>query len=649
MESNSMRSRGAPPAWLARVDWGALGIWLLGFGLVAYLGLEGGGYDPLIHDRVGIAVWWVLLLGAVVGALPRRRLGVPALAALGLLAAFAAWTALSMAWTESVERTFADLALVAGYLGVFGLALFGRGSDNGRRLLAAVAAGIVFVSVLALLSRLHPAWFPGANQTAQFLAGNEERLSYPIDYWNGLAALLAIGAPLLLELASGARTLAVRALAAAALPVVGLTVYLTLSRGGIGAGLVALAVYIALSADRLPRLLSLGVAAAGTALLCLAVSARDSLQNALLNATAEAQGDQVLWLTAVVCLAVAAIQVGIAAGEGRRPSWTFVPSRRAQLFAAGAGAVVLVALLAFGAPGRAGDAWEEFKRADSPGKGSGRLFSASGQHRYTYWVSALDENATRPLTGTGAGTFELWWTRDRTTGDAVRDTHSLYMQTLGELGVVGLVLLCGFLLAVLLLGGRAAARAEGAERSLLAAALAGCVAFCVTAVVDWVWQIPVIAVAMLLLAAVLVAPGSASPRGAKPAIGLPLRVGAALASCAAIVAIAIPLSVETQLRRSEGDVRDGDLAGALAAARSARNAEPAAASPRLQEALVLERAGLLAPAAAAARAAADRGATDWRNWLVLARIEARRGNAGAAIHAYRRARSLNPESPLFER
>lgn len=647
-----MRWRAVPSGLLRRFDWGALATWGLGFGLVAYLGLEGGGYDALVHDRVGIAVWWIALAAVAVGALPRRRLPVSAWVALALLGGFAAWTAASLGWTENAGRTMADLARVLGYLGVLALAVLGRGSDDGRRLLTAVAAGIAFVSFVALLSRLHPAWFPEADQTARFLSGNRERLAYPLNYWNGLAALVAIGFPLALQVAATARSVAWRALAAAALPVLIVTAFLTLSRGGIATAAIVLAVYLALAPDRLPKLLSLLIGGAGGVVLCLAVAARDSLHDGLLDATAESQGDEVLLLTAVVCLAVAAIQVGLSAGlrEGRRPGWTVVP-RRHSLVAIGVAAfAVFVALAALDAPGRASDAWDEFKRGGSPGKGSGRLVSAAGQSRYTYWRSALDQNATRPLTGTGSGTFEYWWTRDREDGEAVRDTHSLYFQTLGELGIVGLALLLAFLGAILVWGARAALRAAPAERSLLAAALAGCLAFCLTATVDWMWQIPVLVVAPLLLASLLVAPGR-RPEGEAGAAALSLlpRVAFCLVALAAIVAIAIPLTSLGELRQSEEDVREGDLSGALAAARSARNAEPAAASPRLQEALVLEQIGALAPAAGAARAATERGETDWRTWLVLARIEAQRGDAAAAVAAYRRARSLNPESPLFDR
>ena len=59
----------------AQLDWSVVWPWLLGFGLVAYLGLGGGGYDPLVHDQVGIAAWWVLLATVAVGAIPRRGWG----------------------------------------------------------------------------------------------------------------------------------------------------------------------------------------------------------------------------------------------------------------------------------------------------------------------------------------------------------------------------------------------------------------------------------------------------------------------------------------------------------------------------------------------------------------------------------------------
>ncbi len=636
--------------YIRRVDWGAIATWVLGFGLVTYLGLEGGGYDPLVHDRVAIAIWWLLLAGVAVGALPRRRLPALAWAALALLAAFVLWTALSLIWTESAERTSADVARIAGYVGAFALALFCASSQSARRLVAGIAAGIALVALVALLSRLHPSWFPTAHETGQFLATGRERLSYPLNYWNGLAGLIAIGAPLLLHVATTARSIFVRALTAAVLPAIALAAFFTLSRGGIAATFVALAVFLALTPDRIPKLTTALFATVGAAVLVVAATHRDLLREGFLNNDiAQRQGDELLALTVVVCLFVGLAQAGLSATlfGSRRPSWTVVSRHRSMAVTAVAALVVLIAAVSFDAPGRASNGWDEFKRGEGPGTGPERFSSAAGQSRYQFWSAAVDQNASKPLTGTGSGTFEYWWTRNGDVPEVVHDTHSLYMQTLGELGIIGFLILAAFLAVVLVGGGRSVFL--GRRRSELAAALAGCVAFCLTAVADWMWQIPVIAVAFLMLSAVLVSFDEGDEHNGDAGLRPPMRIAGALVALAAIAAIAAPLASTDLLRQSEAEARAGDLPAALRDARSAQNAQPDAASPRLQEALVLEAQGDLAAAVVAARAATERESTNWRTWLILSRIEAELGDAPAAVRSYREARSLNPYSELFRR
>lgn len=640
--------RGWAQDFRERVDWAAAASWLLCFGLIVFLGLEGGGFDPLVHDQVGIAVWWVILLTVAVGALPRRRLGATALIALALLAAFALWIVLSLIWTESGERTFIDVARALTYLGTFLLVLITRDPRETQRLIGAVAAGIAFVVAIALLSRLHPAWFDSAQQTGRILEA-EDRLSYPLNYWNALAALAAIGVPLLLQLASGARTLLVRAAAAAALPSVMLTIYFTISRGGIGAAAIATAVFLALAADRLPKLLSLFVAGAGGALLIVLAHDREELREGLGTAVAHDQGTEMLVFCILVGLAVGLLQAAIAYGGRRteRPAWTR-PSPQVAATALGAGLLALLLVAAIGnAPGRASDAWAEFKEKGGPGEGTERLGSVAGESRYQFWSSAVDENATAPLIGTGSGTFQYWWAREGEGGETVRDAHSLYMQTLGELGIVGLLLLLGFLGFVLFAGIRRALLSDGAERSRLAAALAGLSVFVLIGAVDWIWQVPAVPVTALLLAVGIVVSGSAV--GEKPRLGVPWRVGTAAAGLAAIVAIAIPLASLSLVRESEAEAREGDLPAALEAARSAQNVEPAAASPYLQEALLLELQRDFPAAEEAAWEATDREPTNWRNWLVLSRIAAQGGDADGAVRAFEEARSLNPHASIFRR
>lgn len=643
-----MRPGGQVAEFTRRLDWAALGTWLLCFGLVVFLGLEGGGYDPLVHDQVGIAAWWVVLATVLAGALPRRNLSRAALTSLILLGAFAVWVALSLIWTESAERTFIDIARVTTYVGIFGLALMTRDGRETQRLIAAVAAGIVLVATVALLSRLHPSWFPGAEQTGRLL-DSRERLSYPLNYWNALAALVAIGVPLLLQMATSARTILVRALAAAALPAMMLTLYFTLSRGSIAAAAIAILVFLALASDRLAKLPTLVVAGLGGALLVLLAHQRNALREGLATSSAHHQGDELMLIGLGICLLVGLAQVGLTLLGARltRPAWT-LPTKRTSAIALGAAVLVLLVVAGVGnAPGRASDAWGEFKSNGGPGEGTNRLGSVAGESRYQFWSSAVDENSTAPLIGTGSGTFQFWWLREGEGTETVKDTHSLYLQTLGELGIVGIALLLGFLGFVFVVGVRRTFAVDPDERTRLAAAVAGLAVFVLTAAVDWMWQVPVVPVAVLLLATSLVA--GSRPSTEKPRLPIALRAGVAAVALVAIVIIAIPLASTTLVRQSEAQARDGDAEAALESARSAQNVQPDAASPRLQEALLLEIQGDYLAAEEAARAATDRESTNWRNWLVLSRIAAERGRAKAAVSAYEEARSLNPHGSIFQR
>jgi hypothetical protein len=647
MEASSMRWREMVANIRAGWDWAAATAWVLCFGLVLFLGLEGGGYDPLVHDQVGIAAWWALLATVAAGLLPRRRLGPAALAALGLLAAFALWIGLSLIWTESVEKTFTDFARALSYVAIFALVLASRDGRETQRLIGAVAAAIVAVATVALLSRLHPDWFPTAQQTGRILE-SEDRLSFPLNYWNALAALTAIGVPLLLQLASGGRWILTRAAAAAALPALILVIYLTLSRGGLGATAIAVVVFLVVAADRLPKLIPLAIAAAAGALLVALAHDRTALHEGLANATAREQGDELLPIVIVVCAAVGALQAAVTAlgRRWRRPDWSR-PSKQGAWAGVAIGAVVvLVVALAAGAPGRVSDAWGEFKEGGGPGEGSERLSSAAGESRYQFWSSTVDENATAPLIGTGSGTFRFWWAREGDADETVRDAHSLYMQTLGELGIVGLLLLLAFLAWVSAAGLRAALLSDAAERSRLAAALAGFTVFLLTAAVDWMWQVPAVPVAALMLACGLLVAGGGSD---KPRLPVPWRVSVGAVSLLAIVAIAIPLASLSLTRESQAEVRGGDYPAALDKAKSAQNVEPAAATPRLQQAQVLELMRDFPAAEAAARAAVDRESTNWQTWLVLSRIAAENGHPDASVAAYREARRLNPRAQIFNR
>jgi Tfp pilus assembly protein PilF len=118
-----------------------------------------------------------------------------------------------------------------------------------------------------------------------------------------------------------------------------------------------------------------------------------------------------------------------------------------------------------------------------------------------------------------------------------------------------------------------------------------------------------------------------------------------LAAAAAMVAVAIPFGMTSAIRSSQAAARDGHLNTALADALTAQQLEPYAATPRLQRALVLERAHEYTPALAAIAEAATREPTNWRVWLVRARLDAESGHPRTAVRDYRRAHALDPLSP----
>src|SRR5690242_1287634 len=117
MELTATRSVALPRRLAARLDAGAVGAWTLAFALVAYLALRGGGYDTVVRSEVGVAVWWIVLLGAAAGVLP-ARIRRDGLVTIGLLAAFTVWVGLAATWSESAERTVVELGRLAAYLGV---------------------------------------------------------------------------------------------------------------------------------------------------------------------------------------------------------------------------------------------------------------------------------------------------------------------------------------------------------------------------------------------------------------------------------------------------------------------------------------------------------------------------------------------------
>ena len=111
----------------------------------------------------------------------------------------------------------------------------------------------------------------------------------------------------------------------------------------------------------------------------------------------------------------------------------------------------------------------------------------------------------------------------------------------------------------------------------------------------------------------------------------------------------IMLLTEVKLDDSRAAENRGDLSTAAQDADDAITLQPWAAEPRLQLALVQERAGNLRAARRQIAEAIDRAPDDWALWFVASRIEGSIGDRRSSIEALHQSTELNPRAPLFNR
>jgi O-antigen ligase len=295
-------------------------------------------------------------------------------------------------------------------------------------------------------------------------------------------------------------------------------------------------------------------------------------------------------------------------------------------------AVALAALVREGGPSAAADRALQAFRQEAPsasGDLNRRLLSASGHGRADYWRVAARMVEREPLLGEGAGGFERRWTEERRASNNARDAHNLYLETLAELGPVGLALLLVALATPLTALGRAR------HGALVPAATAAYAAFLVHAAVDWDWELPVLVFPALACGAILIVE---SRSAASVPFTAPLR---ALGVAAAVGAIAVALVAHVgnrSLAESVMALERGDTRRAAEAARRARAWAPWSHEPwqLLGEAQLAAREDEEARRSLAQ--AIRRAPEEWRLWFDLAIVS----EGPQARGSITRARELNP-------
>ncbi|HEV7846236.1 MAG TPA: O-antigen ligase family protein [Thermoleophilaceae bacterium] len=605
-----------------------------------------GGRSPAaVRSVAAILVWWGVLVAVAFDLAPRAVIPRPAFACVGLLAAFALFTALSMGWAPSAERAFVEADRILLYAGVLLLpVLFARRGDAGRWA-DGMALATAVVAALALGQRLFPGLLPDGTLAEQ-LPNAATRLSYPLGYWNGLAVFVALGFPLLLRAAVVARSVAWRAAALAPLPLMSGAIYLTSSRGGVAVAVLASAAFAVLL-GRVRAFVALAIAAAGSAGAVAILVARSPLVDGPFDGSAARDaGPEAALLIAGICLASALVY---ALASKRITLRAAVPRLAWPILA-----VVVVAGVIAANPAervRAFTAAPPTQEAPGAAAVGDHLSSAGGSGRWQFWEAAIGQWKEHPVTGDGAGSFEPWWAQHGTLDWFVRNAHSLWLETLGELGVIGLLLLLGaFGVGIAAGAGRLRGRVDD-ERASVAALLAVVAGFVLGAALDWIWQLPAIAALALLSLGLLTGPATTDRGRGESAPRMPFgpRAALVLAAWIAVCAQALPFLASEEVSASQRAAAGGRLAEALDRAHSARAIQPWAASPRLQLALVREEAGQLRRARRDLDAAIARDRSDWRLRVVAARLAVKDGDVHAARTALAQARRLNPRSRLLRR
>jgi hypothetical protein len=607
------------------------------------LALANGGASQKLTAAATIGVWVAVAVGIAARVWSLRTVPGSSIVAGGCLAGLGALTALSMLWADDSGRAFAAFVRVAGYLGLFTLVVICVPRSGVRAWLAGLAVGLTIVCLASLGTRFDPSLFGGGYRgLSAALPAALGRLSYPIGYWNALAACLAFQVLLLLWFGARGRTRFVRALSVGVLPLPILALYLTSSRGGFATALAGGLVLLALERERVCLLAGALLGAVGGALLVLFAHPRADFLNGLATSTARHEGWEV-GLAALVCV----LGAGIARYLLDEPlDHLRVRGVSGRAVAAVLIAVAIAAALLVNPERRA-------QETGSAGPGSGHLLSAGGSNRGQYWEAALNAFASSPVTGIGAGNFVLYWNQHPQLRLPVVNAHSLYLETLAELGIAGLALVLGFLVTAARDGWRGRRTDPGGEAAPLLAVFA---AGALTAGLEWTWQIPAAFAPVIVVAGLMTARRSPAPAGQparaaqngnaapRPSSRFGLGIATIAVAWASVWAAGILLVTNLKLDASRAAAARGDLAAAANDARDAADVQPWSPEPRLQLALVDELGRDLRSARAAARLAIDRAPDDWRTWAVAARIDARRGNLRAALLELRRASMLSPVS-----
>ena len=610
--------------------------------LTVYLGFNAGGFFPTATAIAALVVCALCVITVMLVERPFERFNGWLLAATAGFAGYAVWSLISVAWSGSPGRGLLEFDRALLY--VLTLVFFGMLGGERRRLAWGLRGFLLAAFVIATvgwITRVAADVWPIAIDV------QPQRLSFPLTYWNALGLLSGLAIIGFLHLAAdpeGPRWS--RPAALATLPILASTLLLTFSRASLALAVFGVIVYLVVARPRL-ALTAVAAAAIPTAIAVIASYRAEIVGSGHFAGAAGIHQGHQLALVVLGCAVVAAVlRIVMFRFDARIAAWPALRvTRQAKLGAMAAVlAVAAVALLALGGPSWISSRYHDAVDTDAVGhlrEPRARLTSVGNNGRIPQWEAAIEAFDEEPLRGTGAGTYQLTWAQKRPYAFAVVNAHSLYIQAMGELGIVGLLLVLGGVLTVLI---GFAWRARGPNRALYGAVFAMALIWAIHAGVDWDWEMPAITLWLFALAGLGL--GAAIDRSR--AIAGPRRITRIVAAIAIGVLAVTPVAVaisQTKLDDAISAFDRDDCRAAISDALGSLSALKVRPEPYEVLGYCDARLGQYQLAETAMSNAIKRDPDNWETHYGLALVTAAAGHD--PLPQLRQARRLNPLEPTI--
>lgn len=603
--------------------------------LAAWMGNANGGYFVGGWAPPALLLAVLALLVSVIAPFGGVKLRWSILA-LGLFAAYTAWTLASLLWSPNKGNAWLGTGQTFLYLLTFlVVAAFVALGASRRWVLAASVIGPAIISTFTLQAL--------GTRSGELFEHN--RLAGTVGYYNGEAAFLLVSFWIAMYLGSSRHVNPVlRGVVLAGAVISTDLAILTQSRGAMVAMSVSLLIFFLLSGQRLRGLLAFVPIVVTT---FVAFPGLNDVYLALLHT-----GDggaalhrvlPIVWLTAA--------GVGLYGFCWGLVDLRWTPQTNIVRIT---GAIVLVGcLIAFtvgatvlvehvGNPAVvAQQKWEAFKTNDTAGQGQSRFLSASGSGRYILWQVAWKDFSAHPILGVGTQNYEatFYQLREPPATWHVKQPHMLSLEILSERGIVGGALFFSFLATCLVAGLWERFRSLRSEGRAQVGALVAAIAYWfVHSNAEWFWQLPAVTLPAIVYLALLVSPWHAE-ESTPDLLKWPLRMGGIGISVLAVLIVS-PLYVSD--RYLAQSYTTADPRKALAMVAHAQQYNPL--DPQLPQriATLSMRMGNSRRAQGAYLREIRLNPEHYAPYALLARFYQKSGQFEKASIYYRKALALNP-------